>query len=329
MWTLNNPTPDEREYFKTLTIPPRGIKYIIFQEEKAPSSGTIHFQGYLETAQAIKMSWLKNNFNNRAHYDFRRGTQSEAIAYCTKEDTRVPDGQRLELGERTATAAETREAKEKERIEWLDGIRKGTKRYADVPSEILMHTGFNQAARDINKTLLGPYRPDLRVITIIGSTGIGKSFAAFQIGGSDIITYAGNGWFSNAHTEGDVLLFDEYTGSIPLNMFLKYTDKYPTQIPCKGGFFPLRATIIFITSNVMPEHWYSKKDDEINEKREGNLDALYRRICYAGPNGEHPDFENGQFIRIPDLKEDGTEYSKYEKRAILRQRLQMLRFDLQ
>ena len=327
MWTLNNPTDDERAFFSSLTGPCRGISYIVFQEEEAPTTHTRHFQGYLETTQNIKMSWLKNNFNPRAHYDFRRGTQEEAIAYCTKEETRVPDGLRKELGQKRGGAAETKEAKKRERIEWLDAIRSGKRRYIDAPSEILLNTGFNQAARDVNKTMLGPYRPDLEIITIVGSTGIGKSFAAYQIGGCDIVTYSGGQWFGNAHTEGDVLLFDEFTGNIPLNQFLKYLDPYPNQLPVKGGFYPLRATKIFITTNVMPEHWWTKKDDEINEKRDGNLDALYRRIGYPGPGNEHPEYDNGHFIYIPDEKENGEKYSKIEKRQMLKQRLIMLGFD--
>lgn len=169
MWTLNNPTEEERSYFTGLQSPPRGIQYLIFQEERAPDTGTIHFQGYLETPNTIRMSWLKNNFNSRAHYDIRRGTQEEAIAYCSKEESRVEGGLSRELGQKSGptSAAE----KKRQRIETLDNIRHKRVKLADVETELLLNQGFLSAARHLTSTMLGPYRDDLEIVTIVGGTG--------------------------------------------------------------------------------------------------------------------------------------------------------------
>lgn len=327
MWTLNNPTEEERSYFAALQGPPRGIQYIIYQEERAPDTGTIHFQGYLECTNACKMSWLKNNFNSRAHYDVRRGTQEEAIAYCRKEETRVEGGMSGEWGQRrtgTTSAAE----KKRQRIETLDGIRHKRIKLCDVESELMLNQGFLSAARHLTSTMLGPHRADLEIVTIVGGTGIGKSYCAYQIGGDSIVTYQGNGWFGGADTEGDVLLFDEFTGQIPLHLFLQYLDPYPNQLPVKGGFYPAFYTKVIITSNVRPENWW-KKDEEVNEKREGQLAALYRRIGYPGPNGEFPQFDNGRYIEIPEVNEHGEKLTIMEQRMEIKQRLFMIGWELE
>lgn len=77
----------------------------------------------------------------------------------------------------------------------------------------------------------------------------------------------------------------------------------------------------------MPEHWWTKKDEEISTKREGELDCLYRRIGYIGPNGEHPEYFNGNFIHIPSKMPDGTPYTVPSMRAKLQWDLRMIGID--
>lgn len=71
----------------------------------------------------------------------------------------------------------------------------------------------------------------------------------------------------------------------------------------------------------MPELWWTAKgpeNEELELKRKGNKEALFRRIGYTGPNGEYPQFENGHFIHIPE------NLSIQEARRMLHQRLYML-----
>lgn len=322
-FTLNNPTEEERQSFRNFEMAglPRGLAFLVYQEERGHAEETPHFQGYIETCVSHKIGWLKNNFNGRAHYEPRMGTQAQAIAYCTKEDSRVPDGMRGSFGEPRGAAA--KEAKQK-RIDTLDGIRKGEIRLRDVDSEILLNSGFLQAAKHILSTKLGPRR-EVEVITIVGGTGIGKSYACYSFCGDDLITYQRNGWFGGADTQGSNLLFDEFTGDLPFSDFLKYLDGYPMQLPIKGSFYPAHYTRVFITSNVMPENWWVNKgveSEELERKRHGQRQALYRRIGYTGPNGEYPQFENGHFIHIDE------NLSVQAARNTLKQRLLMIGIDL-
>lgn len=322
-FTLNNPTDEERQKFAEWSENlPRGISFLIFQEERGHGEDTPHFQGYLELRTTAKINWLKNNFNDRAHFEPRKGSQKEAIDYCCKEDTRVPDGMAGRCGEpRGATAEENKER----RVQALDKIRRGELRLRDVESDLLLNTGFAQAAKLVLQDMLGPFR-EVEVITIIGGTGIGKSWACYHYCGDNLITYQGNGWFGGASTQGDNLLFDEFTGGCRFDDFLKLLDGYPMQLPIKGGFYPAHYTKVFITSNVLPELWWTAKgieSEEIERKRKGHKEALYRRIGYTGPNGEYPQFENGHFIYIDDSLPVQT------ARRILRQRLLLLGIDLE
>lgn len=90
--TVNNPSGDETVFWADLLQ--RGldtIQYLVLQEERG-ESGTPHYQIYIEMKVQKRLTWMKNTFGNRIHLEGRRGSQNQAIAYCTKEDTRVIGG---------------------------------------------------------------------------------------------------------------------------------------------------------------------------------------------------------------------------------------------
>lgn len=329
-FTLNNPNDQERAFFSAIAErgePPRGIGFLVLQEERG-SQGTLHFQGYVETLQACQLGWLRNNFCDGPHYERRRGTAEEAIAYCKKAESRVPGGFSLEVGRSRGAESEarkrTREEERQRAVTALDSIRSGSKRLRDIDSETVLYPGFLQAAKHFLQTKLSERR-DVKVITIVGGTGIGKSYACFKACGDDIIIYQQGGWFGGADSQAGNLLFDEFTGNCPFDTFLKLLDGYPNQLPIKGGFYPANYTRVFITSNVMPENWWTGKIGETEEslkKREGNKNALFRRIGYAGPNREHPEYDDGRFIHIDE------NMSVQSARAMLQARLYLLGIDI-
>jgi len=64
------------------------VVYYCFQEEIG-EEGTPHLQGYVEFKRNLTMGEV-SKLMPTAHLEVRRGTQEEAIAYCSKEDTRIP-----------------------------------------------------------------------------------------------------------------------------------------------------------------------------------------------------------------------------------------------
>nr|QTE03492.1 MAG: replication-associated protein [Fringilla montifringilla CRESS-DNA-virus sp.] len=80
--------------------PTRGdkISYLIFQRERGDDTHREHWQGYAESSSsgglAIK-SWQCQLSSPGAHIEQRKGTQIQAIEYCSKEDTRIGDTVRL------------------------------------------------------------------------------------------------------------------------------------------------------------------------------------------------------------------------------------------
>jgi len=82
MFTINNPTQDDE---------PRnwaGVKYLVFQLERAPTTGTLHFQGYVIWERKKRKGGCIA-INSRASWEPRYGSHDKAREYCMKLETRV------------------------------------------------------------------------------------------------------------------------------------------------------------------------------------------------------------------------------------------------
>lgn len=82
VFTINNPDG-------LLSFDPSIVKSCWYQEEMG-ESGTHHFQGYIELLSRRTLASMKtlDGFET-AHLEIRRGSQAQAIAYATKEETRL------------------------------------------------------------------------------------------------------------------------------------------------------------------------------------------------------------------------------------------------
>ena len=276
------------------------IEYIVAQREKGAHGGNVHIQGFVIFNQKVRMTWLHKNFWNGGHYELARGTNQQCKEYCTKNETwfMFPpelirtfgcDG-RWERG----TLPKRGEAPKRndmlmDAAEELDIIKEGYKRPHEVNTLSLMQPGFIQAYRMLTEDILGPYRPELKIITMIGRPGTGKSFTIHKIFEDKVgrALYGNNGvWFQNPTAE--VMVFEEFCGQIQLQRMLQYLDPYPLALEVKGRMAPAMYKVVVITSNTRPDAWY--KGDEAGQpgKRTDSILALWDRLG----------FSNGAFVPV-------------------------------
>lgn len=307
-FTLNNPTEEERSFFSDFQLGDY-FNYMIYQEEKG-ENGTIHFQGYIECRQQHDLRWMKTHFNPNAHFEPRRGTQEEAIAYCKKEETRVEGGQSGEFGQPKAGAGGCKRDREAA-IEVLTKIQRMEMKPSEIDAATLMIPGFCSAQKlCLSNMGNGPDRSEkFRIFVVNGPTGVGKSFAFHKICAGGYTSYE-SGWFVNAEQLNEYLFLDEFVGGckdgMQLHELLSALDPYPKRVPIKGGFAPAVYTTVFITTNISPEQWYSAigPNGEEIKKRKENLNALFDRIGFV-PSNPDPNYQrvrtNGYYL---DLWED-------------------------
>ena len=278
--TTNNPTPAERVLWPDGLSP--NITALVYQIERG-AEGTEHVQAFISLKNPIAPTSVKKlTFQNaegatvtpfaRSHIEVCRDVAA-SIAYCKKEETRVAGpwemgvapvnkGKRTDLEEATKTLIETG----------------GDLNQIDPVVFVRYCRGLQLL---IQLRVPAPTRPNFKVITIVGSTNVGKSWIIHNLYPDLVKCQWGNSgsWFPG-YVGQLVIAFEEFKGQIPLQRMLQYLDQYPIHIEQKGSSYPLRATLCFITSNSTPDQWY--KNDPMHP-REEELNALYRRLDYVPP----------------------------------------------
>lgn len=103
---------------------PETMVYLIYQRERCPDTGNLHWQSYCEFKRDKRLKTIQRELGiGQAHVERREGPQAKAIEYCKKPESRVTPhvewGQPKAEQARTAAAAADRRAAERERV---DGI---------------------------------------------------------------------------------------------------------------------------------------------------------------------------------------------------------------
>lgn len=281
-FTLNNPKDDE-----ITKLHAGDYKYITYQRERG-DNGTLHLQGFVVFRMPVRLSGAKRRLGSqRYHLEQRRGTVNEAIEYCQKTDTRVPDttpyvrgvppagaGRRSDL----SVVAELVEA----------GASLATIAHDYPAAFIRNHRGIERM-----RTLVNPpgNRGSVETIVYWGIPGSGKSFKARE-------ENPGAYWWPNAAGQysyplgitsdnSETIIIDEFYSWLPFGLLMRLIDPegYPIQVNAQGHSVSLRTTKVIIISNTDPRDWYNR----IPEHRRA---ALWRRI----PNRVHFGREYGAAI---------------------------------
>lgn len=231
-------------------------------------TGTPHLQGYFELESKRKHSTLKNKFRacglSALHFELRLGSAQEASDYCHKEgqDPGFFHGtiSRPQQGMRTD----------------LNLLREDLLAQRPLREIAQEHFGaFIRYQRGINafRSVMATQRMwPMEVFVLWGKTGTGKTRKVYEtVGEEPLYSHPGGPWFDGYDGESNVL-FDKFSGSyFALTYLLKLLDRYPMQVPIKGGFVSFVPRKIYITSNYPPEEWYPTAKPE-------HVAALIRRL---------------------------------------------------
>jgi len=236
------------------------VSYCVYQLE-CGADGTLHFQGYIECvgkksfAQLHLLEGLES-----AHFEIRRGTGPQAIAYCEKKDETYVEGPWY-WGEPKApgTRSDLLEIKKK-----YDDGESHRKVMEDNFASFIRHgKAFREYKRDITK----PRNFKSKVVLFVGPPGRGKStlmkLIAAQLGTVYKVPQPkGSGLYFDSYDSHDVMLLDEWDGH-----FMKPTDfnmlcdEHECILQVHGGAgHQMVSKYIFIGSNYAPQFWWKKRN---------------------------------------------------------------------
>lgn len=255
-FTVNNPKDTDHVTLSTLDC-----KYMIYAEETAPTTGTLHLQGYVVLSSPCRLSKMKKILPPGTHIEAAKGTTEQNIEYCSKE------GWPVEYGTRPKTRAQIGEDNAARYADAIQAAKEG--RMDDIPPDL--RTKHYNTYKNIAKDYMP--KPDSLAQTcglwIYGPTGTGKTHAvvtAFP----DRYMKPLNKWWDGYQGE-DVVHLDEIAPSHAqwIAPYLKkWADKWPFDAESKGSAAQLRPEKIIVTSNYSIDQMVFAEED---------LDAIKRR----------------------------------------------------
>lgn len=247
---------------------PEYVTFVVYQQEVAPDTGRVHFQGYLELGTKKSMTQLKEDIPDLedAWFQPRRGNQRQAIAYAKKEDTRV-DGP------------------------WEHGTAKNQGQRADLDAvkvDIDKGRPMKQIAEDHFDTWVRHHRAfsaykrmksikrswPMELVLYLGPSGTQKTKTAHEAY-PDAYWKPKGKWWDNYDGEETVIIDEMYGSSFPFTELLQLLDRYPYSIETKGGTVEFISKRIVMTSNQEPEDWY---DSEKTHQMDWATNPLNRRL---------------------------------------------------
>lgn len=261
-FTLNNPKSNGGKLFVQQLQEISSYGVIGF--ERAPTTNTPHYQGYVCLPDNYNLKMLKP-LNNAVAWFRANGTWEQNKTYCTKSSLKPPLiwGKEPQQGDRTDLKT------------IVEAVRQGlTKSQISImypQPYIRYHAGIDKLIeahakhRDANG-------PPPTVYWLYGDTGTGKSRYAFDRWSQEqiYIMDASQDW--TGYEQSEVILIDDFEeGCIGFRQLLRLLDRYPLSKNKKFGSVRINSQYIIITSEHHPRYCFPSNNRD-------NVDQLIRRI---------------------------------------------------
>lgn len=256
-WTLNNYSNADVE---SLRIYAKECKYLVFGYEVAPTTGTPHLQGYVAWENPRSIAKFISIFTTKGvHVEKTRGTPKQASDYCKE------DGKYEEFGEIPSQG---------ERTDWKQAVEDlKTKDITTVIEEQPQMLPCIRALERYKALTLKPIHREVNVVVIYGQAGSGKTRYCYDRSPELYSKPIGQWW--DGYTGQKEILLDDYYGYLPYSELLRVLDRYPYQVPIKGGYVQAQWDTVYITSNDPPSKWYQKGLTPALERRLKNIYYCY------------------------------------------------------
>lgn len=312
--TISQPTPEQVDWIHDLESTNGHLfKWFIGAQEYGDENGNLHYQIAFSLKNAKTWTSVRRILllKDGDHLEEQRASQVSNVLYCRKgsqthqewsdEGIDGPNyGMDVSIISEFGNPPELGESK---RSQWDDIRRAVENGWSDMEIVARWPQEGIRCASAIAKYRLMVDRSradwrEVQTVYIHGVTGTGKTRSVMQKYGYPNV-YRVTDYSSGAfdmYDGQDVLVFEEFRSSFKLEHMLNYLDGHPVELPCRYANQLLKATKIFIITNIPLEEQYPKFHNGFeSEGQKQSWSAFNRRIDGV------ISVEEGQTLTVDDL----------------------------
>ncbi|ALY05856.1 replication-associated protein [Ctenophore-associated circular virus 1] len=260
------------------------LRFMAYGLETCPTTQREHYQGFAYAHKPMRWKAWKKLFP-RAHFEKMAGSFQDNVVYCSKQSSLIKFGEEPKQGERKDLIDLKRKLEEY-------APRRGTTTYDVAEDEayfgvVARHNTFASGyLRHKRAKILNGDRTMPKVYVRIGPPGTGKTRwldRKFGVGGYVIAPDNTGKWFDGC--DHDVILFDdvEIDQVPPLSLWKRLCDRYPFEVPVKGGFITWKPRVIVFTSNHAVHEWWK---DITPDNQQAIARRIYKTVYVDGTDGD-------------------------------------------
>ncbi len=254
--TINNPLPKglTHEQIKNLLLTLKSLAYYCMSDEIANSH---HTHIYVYFSSPVRFTTLKKRFP-QAHIEKAYGTSCENRDYVFKEgkwthdakkETNLPDTHE-EWGE----LPEERQGSRNDYAELYELIQEGKSNYEIIdekPDFIGQIERLDKVRQIVQEEAFKEIFRNMNVSYLYGDTGSGKTRSVMeQYGYKNVYRVTNYKHPFDQYQGQDIIIFEEFQSSLPINQMLIYLDGYPVALPCRYADKIACYTKVYLLSNI-------------------------------------------------------------------------------
>ena len=243
------------------------MQHMVYQLERAPTTGQLHLQGTVHFLNPTRMGAAKASLGgDTVHVEVCRN-YTKAVEYCKKLDTRVAGP--WEHGKATTQGMRT---DLQTAVEMVVGGKRSREIALEQP---VLFARFAKNIQALRQELECPrQRDNLLVALFWGETRSGKTRSVYDLWNAQNVyrVFDPKTPWMDGYSDQKIALLDDFgEGMMNIHYLKNLLDRYPMDVPIKGGRVAWNPELIVITSNGPPETWYPSA-------READLAALRARM---------------------------------------------------
>lgn len=270
---LNNPCQKgyTHEKIKAELHALKSIKYYCMSDE---IGNTHHTHIYVCFSSPVRFSTLKNHFP-QAHLEKAYGSSNENRDYIFKDGKWVNNKKKetnlAYTHEEWGTLPEERQGARNDYTELYELIQEGKSNFAIIdekPDFINQLERIDRVRQIVQEEAFKEIFRDLSVSYFYGETGSGKTRSIMEKFGYSKVYRVTNYKHPFDQYQGqDVIVFEEFQSSLPINQMLIYLDGYPIALPCRYADKIACYTKVYILSNIDIREQYTDIQHHNHETR--------------------------------------------------------------